>query len=169
MISISSCGWSELPKENILRYDIQLMSIYGLSLAPSVSKYRCLFRSLRTFTRAIIWRRTAVTAWILPPRKLCSIVSCTNSHTLDSENCNLISDLPPDMTGMTRVGEKYGRCNTALNVFGPSVRPSVRNVFVEIAEKWTFSDSKWFRHCWTRKKEGREEGGTRRVKKWKSC
>ena len=43
---------------------------------------------------------------------------------------------------------------------GPSVRRSVRNAFVQIAEKWTYTDSKLFRQCWTRKKEGR--GGTRR-------
>ena len=48
------------------------------------------------------------------------------------------------------------------------VRPSVGNAFVEIDEKWTFTDSKRFRQCWTRKKEGlggksdEEERGTRR-------
>ena len=37
---------------------------------------------------------------------------------------------------------------------------SVGNAFVKLGEKWNFTDSKWFRQCWTRKKEGR--GGTRR-------
>ena len=52
---------------------------------------------------------------------------------------------------------------------GPSVLLSSKSM-----KKWTFTDCKWFRQCWTRKKEGRggrrdgEEGGTRRVKKWKS-
>ena len=42
---------------------------------------------------------------------------------------------------------------------GRSVGRLVRNAFVKIAEKWTFTDSKCFRQCWTRKKEGR--GGRR--------
>ena len=51
---------------------------------------------------------------------------------------------------------------------GPSVRWLVGNAFVQIDEKWPITDSKWFRQCWTRKKEGQggrrdeEEGGTRR-------
>ena len=51
---------------------------------------------------------------------------------------------------------------------GSLVGRLVGNAFVQIDEKWSFTDSKWFRHCWTRKKEGRggrrdeEEGGTRR-------
>ena len=71
-----------------------------------------------------------------------------------------------------------------------SVGPSVRNAFDKIDEKWTFTDSKWFRQCRIRRKEGRgggmdeeegwtrrkdergersdvEEGAMRRVKKWK--
>ena len=42
---------------------------------------------------------------------------------------------------------------------GRSVGRSVRNAFVKIAEKWTFTESEWFRQCWTRKKEAR--GGKR--------
>ena len=56
---------------------------------------------------------------------------------------------------------------------GRLVGRSVGNAFVKIDEKWTFTDSKLFRQCWTRKKEGRggrrrggrrdeEEGGKRR-------
>ena len=57
---------------------------------------------------------------------------------------------------------------------GPSVRWSVRNAFVKFNEKWPFMDSKWFRQCWTRKKEGRgvrpeEEVAMRRVYKGKNC
>ena len=45
---------------------------------------------------------------------------------------------------------------------------SVGNAFVQIDEKWPFTDSKWFRQCWTRKKEGRggrrdEEAGSDKV------
>ena len=49
-----------------------------------------------------------------------------------------------------------------------SVGPLVGNAFVQIDEKWPFTDSKWYRQCWTRKKEGRgrkrdeEEWGMRR-------
>ena len=52
---------------------------------------------------------------------------------------------------------------------GPLVRPSVRpSRFVKIDEKWPFTNSKWFRQCWTRKKDGqrrkrdKEGRGTRR-------
>ena len=53
------------------------------------------------------------------------------------------------------------------------VHPSVDRLvgpsaFVKIGEKWTLTDSKGFRQCWTRKKEGQggrrdeEEGAMRR-------
>ena len=51
---------------------------------------------------------------------------------------------------------------------GWSVGPLVRNAFVKTDEKRTFTDSRRFTQCWTRRKEGQggrwdeEEGGTGR-------
>ena len=46
----------------------------------------------------------------------------------------------------------------------PSVGRLVGNSFVKIDEKWPFTDSKWFRQCWTRRKE--RQGGRSNEENW---